>query len=294
MMRLASIVLLACTCLTRAGAPIGISDTSWPNISTPVPLVTAWSAYSVSRKLYPSYAGPAFIVHNTVTTQHIGFVGSVVDTNALATFCGANSGYITVLYDQSSNDRHMTIVPVTVTDRLRVVNAGAFELDGNGYLHARSAYGSTTFAEDGSAGYAGATVSMYVVFNAFNHTPNDVLVSFASTATSHIRQSTSGGDKIGLYAGTSTILTAAYSLGTQYLAGGMATSGGNDFIELNNDGAVTGEAGSSIGGTAVVGYQAAAITAGYYFSEFWIFDVELSAADKTTLKNNINAFYTLW
>lgn len=64
-----------------------------------------------TRKLRSAYAGSAFQVKRSSdsATQDIGFDGSGnLDTAALATFIGANTGTISIWYDQTGNGNHMT------------------------------------------------------------------------------------------------------------------------------------------------------------------------------------------
>ena len=75
--------------------------------STPLPLDTysgATVAYSL-RKLRTAYSGYAIKVRRSSdnTEQDIGFVGNVLDTASLLTFCGVSNGFITRWYDQSTN-----------------------------------------------------------------------------------------------------------------------------------------------------------------------------------------------
>jgi hypothetical protein len=57
----------------------------------------------------------------------IGFASKVLDTNALLTFCGANSGYVVTWYDQSGNGNHVT--QATASAQPRIVNNGILERD---------------------------------------------------------------------------------------------------------------------------------------------------------------------
>jgi hypothetical protein len=65
---------------------------------------SATVAYSL-RKLRTAYAGYAIRVRRLSdnTEQDIGFVGNVLDTASLLTFCGVSNGFITRWYDQSGN-----------------------------------------------------------------------------------------------------------------------------------------------------------------------------------------------
>jgi hypothetical protein len=66
--------------------------------------------YSV-RKLRDAYTGYAFEVRRSSdnATTNIGFVGEDLDTTALTTFLGANTGYITRWYNQAAS-------PITESD----------------------------------------------------------------------------------------------------------------------------------------------------------------------------------
>lgn len=69
----------------------------------------ASAGYSL-RKLRVDYTGSAIQVTRTSdsATQDIGFVGEDLDTSALTSFIGANTGVVSIWYDQSGNDDHMT------------------------------------------------------------------------------------------------------------------------------------------------------------------------------------------
>jgi hypothetical protein len=86
----------------------------------------AAAAYSL-RKLRTAYTGSAIRVRrsNDNTEQDIGFVGNDLDTASLKTFVGANSGFVTTWYDQSTNARDAT--QTTAANQPRIVNAGTVQ-----------------------------------------------------------------------------------------------------------------------------------------------------------------------
>jgi hypothetical protein len=86
----------------------------------------AAAAYSL-RKLRTAYTGSAIRVRlsNDNTEQDIGFVGNDLDTTSLKTFVGANSGFVTTWYDQSTNARNAT--QTTAANQPRIINAGTVE-----------------------------------------------------------------------------------------------------------------------------------------------------------------------
>ena len=93
----------------------------------------AHAAYSV-RKLSSSYTGSALRVErsNDNNEQDIGFdVNGNLNTSALTTFVGANTGRVVKFYDQSGNSRDMTAysdanAPVIVSSGTLLTASGAY------------------------------------------------------------------------------------------------------------------------------------------------------------------------
>jgi hypothetical protein len=88
----------------------------------------AESAYGFIR-LRTGYTGALCRVRRSSdnTEQDIGYISNSIhlDTTALKSFVGANSGYVVHLYGQSTNLR--TLVQMTTTAQPRIVNAGVVE-----------------------------------------------------------------------------------------------------------------------------------------------------------------------
>ena len=82
-------------------------------------------AYSL-RKLSSTYTGNIIKVRRSSdnTEQEFGFVDGALDTGSLSTFVGAGSGYVTVWYDQSGNNHHLTMPAVSQSYQPRIVNTG--------------------------------------------------------------------------------------------------------------------------------------------------------------------------
>ncbi|MES2762672.1 MAG: T9SS type A sorting domain-containing protein [Bacteroidota bacterium] len=97
--------------------------------SNPLSSITTSAAAAFSlRKLRCAYAGNAITVRRSSdnTTSNIGFTANGdLDTTALKTFVGANSGFVTTWFDQSGNGRNAT--QATAGSQPRIVNAGAIE-----------------------------------------------------------------------------------------------------------------------------------------------------------------------
>jgi hypothetical protein len=75
----------------------------------------AIAAYSL-RRLNPEYNGPALKVRRVSDneTKDIGFVINELDTNALLSFIGNDSGTVEIWYDQSNNNNHVTQTTVSL------------------------------------------------------------------------------------------------------------------------------------------------------------------------------------
>lgn len=85
-------------------------------------------AYSL-RKLRTAYSGYAIKVRRSSdnTEQDIGFVGNVLDTASLLTFCGVSNGFVTRWYDQSTNANDC--LQGTIATQCQVVISGAMITD---------------------------------------------------------------------------------------------------------------------------------------------------------------------
>ena len=62
--------------------------------------------------------------------QDIGFVGNDLDTASLLSFCGANNGFVTTWYDQSSNGYNAT--RTTAGNQPQIVNSSGTVITNNG------------------------------------------------------------------------------------------------------------------------------------------------------------------
>ena len=84
----------------------------------------AAAAYSL-RKLRTAYAGFCCQVRRSSdnATQNINFVGNVIDTTSLLTFCGGANGFVSIWYDQSGNGNDAS--NATLANQPQIVNAGS-------------------------------------------------------------------------------------------------------------------------------------------------------------------------
>jgi hypothetical protein len=151
--------------LALLGATAGRAQIFLDWYGSPAPTTTlllddypnAAAAYSL-RLLNSAYTGNCIEVRraSTNTNQNIGFVGGVLDTAALKTFCASTDCFVRTWYDQSSNARNaqMTIdanQPQIVAGGVVYRNNGfpALDFDGtNDHFSIASAYTGTTTQSD--------------------------------------------------------------------------------------------------------------------------------------------------
>jgi hypothetical protein len=83
-------------------------------------------AYSL-RKLRSTYTGSSIRVRRSSDNaeQNIGFVGGILDTAALLSFCGSGNGFVTTFYDQSGNAKNS--VQTSAGSQPRIVLSGNLE-----------------------------------------------------------------------------------------------------------------------------------------------------------------------
>ena len=92
-------------------------------------ITDAQAAFSL-RKLRAAYSGSAIRVRRSSDNaeQDIGFTSGDLDTTSLATFVGANSGYVTTWYDQSGNGYDASNASASVQPK--IVDAGSLITSG--------------------------------------------------------------------------------------------------------------------------------------------------------------------
>jgi len=122
------------------------------------------AAFSL-RKLSPTSTNCIRVRRsNDNAEQNIGFVGngidSPIDTTSLLSFVGANNGFVTTWYDQSSNSNDA--VQTTAGDQVRIVNSGSLDVDNS---LAALAFGGTQFLQLTSTISTGKIMSIFSVSN---------------------------------------------------------------------------------------------------------------------------------
>jgi hypothetical protein len=109
---------------TGANRLMATSNTATKTVNVAATPVVIYSM----RKLNAAYTGSVVQVRRSSddATQDIGFTANGdIDTAALKTFVGANSGFVTIWYDQSGNGINATQATASLQPRL--VDAGVID-----------------------------------------------------------------------------------------------------------------------------------------------------------------------
>jgi len=269
----------------------------------------AAGAYSL-RKLRTAYTGNAIRVRrsNDNTEQDIGFAGNDLDTASLKTFVGANSGFVTTWYDQSTNARNAA--QTTAANQPRIINAGTVEriagepsifFDGSNDFFAANGVSGDITGED-------KPFSNYSVLNKTNTNTQGNIVSLGRTtdANPFIQVSLNATSQFSYAirdnAGTQVIRNASgisYSANTNYLFTTITTGTAVSFYINSTDRTpVTNSAnvGTLTLNTFTIGVLQRNTLANYYggyISENIIYASD-NSSNRTGIEININSYYGIY
>jgi hypothetical protein len=273
----------------------------------------AAAAYSL-RKLRTAYTGSAIRVRrsNDNSEQDIGFVGNDLDTASLKTFVGANSGFVTTWYDQSTNLDD--VINTTAANQPRIVNSGTVEriagepsifFDGtNDRLSNRviNTLLSKFTGED-------KPISNFAVINKTNTNTTGTLYSFGNSGQSNpfIRSLLTNSatfqfqirDSAGTGGITSITSTNTYSANTNYLFTTLQT-GTNCSLFINNTDRTPASNSTNVGTLPLGRFSLGALGRGAeqdffggYISENIIYNSSQSS-NRTGIESNINSYYGIY
>jgi hypothetical protein len=252
----------------------------------------ASAAYSL-RKVDSAYAGSAIKVRRSSdnTEQDIGFVNNQLDTSSLTTFVGSGNGFVSVWYDQSGNNRHVS--QSVLNSQPRIVSASIIEnIGGKPVLnwHTSSVYlnrQNTTYS---------ASAAFFVARASSSH-----FSSFAPVF---------GGANLGASNGAIRInLTTTYyaAISTGYNTGGDLTFNNGTFyindniISTSFDNNRKYHIGSVMAGSVSRVLTAVQIGVENLTTRTWAGQIQEmilysddQSANRTNIQNNINSYYTVY
>lgn len=257
-------------------------------------LGSAAGAWSVARKLRADYSGSAIRVREDGgdTETDIGFdVNGDLDTATMETHCGPNNGFIVTIYDQSGNTRPLTIA--TTTKQPQIVGSGSTIVNAGGIPYAD--FNGTGHVMQAATWTQIQPVSIAIVFEPQTYSNGDTI--YDGTSTNSLRfymPSTTATFRMLATAGTTDLTGATateLALMTNVWNGTASTS------RLN---AGTEQVSSTTGAGAPGGFTLGARTstpndpAEFDFFEAVMWPSVLSSEVQTTMRSNINAYYSIF
>lgn len=244
---------------------------------------TAIGAYS-SRKLRNAYAGSALTETTSAAgnaTQNIGFDGSGnLNTTALASFIGANSGSIRVWFDQSPSANN--IQQTNVSRQPINVNSGVNDTQ-NGHVWPSGTTTNNTFMTT----VAGVTITQpftFAILFRFDVTigSNALVADGASFGVSE-----AGGPKYTLAAGSVFSPTGPPTPDTSIHTGIFIAHGASSQIIIDGS-ALTGNAGTS-NAVEIGPWFFTAGTA--HIGELLVFNSAISGTDQSTIRSSWQSYW---
>jgi len=249
-------------------------------------------AYSL-RKLRTAYSGSAIRVRRSSdnTEQDIGFVGNDLDTTSLLSFVGANNGFITTWYDQSTNANNAT--QSTVASQAQIVSSGSLILD------ADTSKITTTWTTDFYSLTNGiSTNTKYLSISMFRRG------SITSHTLSHLGNSSSAIPNTLYWLGTGSAYSVRSYMPTLFVFQNVSTQGrcimtslkdaSNLKVAYRNGVQLTNTAteAPAVGTLNVFGAAGTTYTSGQY-QEYIYWDSEQSA-NRTAIEDNINTYWNAY
>ena len=245
-----------------------------------------------SRLLRAAYAGDALRVRRSSDSAEldIGFVAGELDIAAMETFCGAGDGFVVTFYDQSGNGDDL--VQATAADQPKIVDSGSTLLQ-NGKPILRFDGGSDFMSVSVPASVQPVTVfgvitqitwtlTDYMWDGGGGITNSMALFQAVATPTLHAN------------AGAALVLAPALALGTTGLIS-VVYDGVTSTLRLDDGAEVTGNLGAAAPAGLILSARGGGGRLGNVeHSEFILYPSALSAADQTTLRDNINAFLSIF
>lgn len=233
------------------------------------------------NKLDCDYSGSAISVRRSSdnTVQDIGFTsGGDLDTSALLSFVGGNSGYAVTWYNQQSS---VNATQSTTNSQPRIVNAGVIDRQN----------GKPSLYFDGNDGFSIISFSLNQPTSYFlvgkNNGTNDLHFFDGSSGSRQILGVNSG--NLVSYAG-SVLSFGANS--TSFSLYSCVFNGSSSTITRNGSGTVTGNAGTSAIGNPYIGYSQSGGLVGY-LSTVVIYNSD-KTSNRTAIENIINSYYSIY
>ena len=161
----------------RLANAIPVADPNVTYVLNQYPSENVVGAYSI-RQLDQFYTGSAMRVREAGSNNEIDIefdVNGYLDTLAIAAHCGSNIGYVTIWYDQSGNNNHLT--QSVAGNQPKIYNGSSiYEVNGQPCLRTRDASSDPVLGGVTGIDYTGG-ISVYNVANAAGYGQNSVFLN---------------------------------------------------------------------------------------------------------------------
>jgi hypothetical protein len=249
----------------------------------------AKSAYSL-RKIRTSYSGYAIRVRrsNDNTSLDIGFKSDgSLDTTSLLSFVGANSGFVSIWYDQANS---YNLIQATSTNQLRIVLDGVLDTL-NGKPSAYNSAGGVNRFMKVSFGANLAQPNTYFHLGSHTNAVGYILDNESGATQSAIYQGS--GTSLRLFAGTDLSLTYTPNIATQRLIFAM-TNSTTSRLGVNGATGSTGNANTGFMNGITLGASVSSTLGNFaHHQELIVFNSN-ELTNRAGIEANINSYYTTY
>lgn len=275
----------------------------------PLDGLTASLAVSV-RLLRSSYAGPCLRVRRSSdnTEQDIGFNGTLLDTQSMLSFVGANDGFVVKWYDQSGSGSVQRVMTQSTSSKQPKIISSGMLVAGPGGRPGLDFDGTDDGLQSQGNDSSGLTIASLIV--------NSAYTAFCAFAADTISSSTGAtyttpfmfgdsGRYMGAHLQNSTKLRLYNWDGSEdYAENTVATAtdyafearheGGNLYAKVNNGAEVSAASGntSSTGGTLFLAQNSSVYFDGR-ISELLLFNSALSQGVRDALSASVRNFHSI-
>lgn len=263
-------------------------------------LTTAPAAAYGLRKLKSTYAGSAIRIRRSSdnTEQDIGFTGSNLNTASISSFVGSSDAYVTTLYDQSGNAKHLT--QATNNSQPILVLAGTLQTQNSLPAIYSGDFGSrisslSTAATALAIGGTAATMAMvatrgparFSIENFCGFVSNGDADPYSSgSSASFISREDNNGDRIAAY--RSGILLQSRTISDVLHTMLSRFDGANN--NLSQDG-VTPSTATSVLSFGASGALKIGAMHRVFYSEFIFWNVDLGSSDRSILQSDQQSYW---
>ena len=255
----------------------------------PLELVSnaAAGAYSVSRLLTNAYTGALALVVRSSDGATNYLTGTATGNNiaAITTWAGSDMVYVTNLFDQTGNARHL--VSGATNNCFTIITNGVAVAKGGKTAMKRV---STTSALTASSVVLSEPVTYLLNVYNVSSTASDIIVNGGGTTRMTVKQlastyrlnNTSNVDVETLTAGQWDILQAQF----------LVSASAPDQLAVDGGTFATGEAGSNASTSLSIG--STTVSADMIIGEWMLWNAEVDTTELAEARDNMNAFWTIY